>query len=61
MLDQVSWDAGHVCGFPCENAFVVPEKPDESVFLFRVQVGPDEGRLLEATVDQLYLLVLLGL
>ena len=61
MLDKISWDTKHVCGFPCENSHVVPKKPDERVFLFRIQVGPDEGRLLGAAVDQLYLLVLFGL
>jgi hypothetical protein len=52
---------GHVNGFPREHAYVVPQKPDEHVFLFGVQVGPDEGRLARIAIDQLDLLVVLGL
>jgi len=60
VLDQVSRDTRHVRGFPRENTYVVPEKPDERVFLFGIQIGPDKGRLLGAAVDQLYFLVLFG-
>ena len=57
MLNQVLRNTGHVCGFPYENAYIVPQKPDERVFLFRVQVGSDESRLLGIAVDQSDLLV----
>ena len=52
---------GHVSGFPCEHAHVAPQEPDERVFLFRIQVGPDKGRFARITVDQLDLFVLFGL
>jgi hypothetical protein len=52
---------GHVRGFPHEHTYVVPQKPDECVFLFRIQIGPDKGRLAGIFVDQLDLLVVLGL
>jgi hypothetical protein len=61
VLDQVPRNTGHVSGFPCEHAYVVPQEPDERVFLFRIQVGPDKGRLAGITVDKLNLLVLGGL
>ena len=61
MLDQASWDTRHVYGLPCENAYVVPQKPDERVFLFGVQIGSDESCFLWIAVDQLDLLVFLGL
>ena len=61
MLDQVPGDTGNVCGFPSENAYIVPHKPDECVFLFRVQVGSDESRLLGIVVDQSDFLVFYGL
>jgi hypothetical protein len=51
----------HVHGFLCEHTYVVPQKPDERVFLFRIQIGPDKGRLAGIVVDQLDLLVVLGL
>jgi hypothetical protein len=54
-------NTGHVSGFPREHAYVVPQKPDERVFLLRIQVGPDKGRLAGIVVDQLDLLVLVGL
>jgi hypothetical protein len=61
VLDQVPRNAGHVSGFPCEHAEVVPQEPDERVFLFRIQVGPNKGRLAGVVIDQLDLLVLVGL
>jgi len=61
VLDQVTGDTGHVCGFPCENAHVVPQKPDERVFLFRIQIGSNESRLLRVIVDQSDFLVFFGL
>jgi hypothetical protein len=61
VLDQVPRNDGHVSGFPCEHADIVPQEPDERVFLFRIQVGPDEGRLVGVFIDQLDLLVLVGL
>ena len=57
MLDQFPGNTGHVYGFPCQNAYVVPQNPDERVFLFRVQVGSDESRLLRIIVDQSVFLV----
>jgi hypothetical protein len=51
----------HVRGFPCEHTYVGPQKPDECVFLFGIQIGPDKGRLTEIIVDQWDLLVVLGL
>jgi hypothetical protein len=54
-------NTGHVSGFPREHADVVPQEPDERVFLFRIQVGPNEGRLAGVIIDQLDLLVLIGL
>jgi hypothetical protein len=47
----VPWNTGHVSGFPHEHAYIVPQKPDERVFLFRIQVGPDKGRLAGIIVD----------
>jgi hypothetical protein len=61
VLDQVPRNTGHVSGFPCEHAYVVPQKPDERIFLFGIQVSPDKGRLAGIIVDQLNLLVLIGL
>jgi hypothetical protein len=57
----VSRNTKHVSGFPHEHAYVVPQKPDERVFLFRIQVGPDKGRLARIVIDQLNLLVLVRL
>jgi hypothetical protein len=37
------------------------EGADERVFLFGIQIGPDKGRLVGIAVDQLDLLVVLGL
>jgi hypothetical protein len=54
-------NAGHDNEFPREHANVVPQEPDERVFLFRIHVGPDEGRLARVIIDQLDLLVLIGL
>jgi hypothetical protein len=54
-------NTGHVSGFPHEHAYIVPQKPDERVFLFRIQVGPDKGCLARIVADQLNLLVLVGL
>jgi hypothetical protein len=61
VLDQVPRYTEHVHGFPHEHAYVVPQKPDEHVFLFRIQLGPDKGRLARIAVDQLDLLMVLGL
>jgi hypothetical protein len=61
VLDQVPRNVGHVSGFPREHADVVPQEPDECVFLFRIQVGPYEGSLAGVIIDQLDLLVLVGL
>jgi hypothetical protein len=61
VLDQVARYTGHVRGFPCEHTYVVPQKPNERVFLFRIQIGPDKCRLDGIAVDQLDLLVILGL
>ena len=61
MLDQVPEDTGNVCGFPCENAYVVPQKSDDRVFLFGVQVGSDESYLLGVAINQSDFLVFLGL
>jgi hypothetical protein len=61
VLDQAPRNTRHVSGFPREHAYVVPQKPDECVFLFRIQVGPDKGRLAGIAIDQLDLLVLVGL
>jgi hypothetical protein len=61
VLDQVPRNTGHVSGFPREHAYVVPPKLDECVFLFMIQVGLDKGRLAGIVVDQLNLLVLVGL
>jgi hypothetical protein len=52
---------GHVRGFPREHTYVVPQKPYERVFLFGIQIGPDKGHLAGITIDQLDLLVVLGL
>jgi hypothetical protein len=57
----VSRNTEHVSGFPHEHTYVVPQKPDKRVFLFRIQVGPDRGRLARIVVDQLNLIVLVGL
>jgi hypothetical protein len=54
-------NTGHASGFLCEHAYVVPQKPDKHVFLFMIQVGPNKGRLARIIVDQLNLLVLVGL
>jgi hypothetical protein len=51
----------HVCRFPCEHTYVVPQKPDERVFLFGIHIGPDKCRLARIIVDQLDLLVVHGL
>ena len=51
----------HVYRYPHENAYVVPQKLDERVFLFRIQSGSNENRLLGIVVDQLEFFVLLGL
>jgi hypothetical protein len=61
VLDQVPRYTGHVHGFPHEYTYVVPQKPDERVFLFGIQIGPDKGHLAGIIVDQLDLLVVLGL
>jgi hypothetical protein len=61
VLDQVPRNARHVSGFPCKHADIVPQEHDECVFLFRIQVGPDEGHLAGVIVDQLDLLVLVRL
>jgi hypothetical protein len=61
VLDQVPRNTGHVSGFPHEHAYVVPQKPNKRVFLFRIQVGPDKGRLARIVIDQLNLHVLIGL
>jgi hypothetical protein len=61
VLDQVPRNTELVSGFPREHAYVVPQKPDERVFLFRIQVDPDKGRLAGIIVDQLNFLVLVGL
>jgi hypothetical protein len=61
VLDQVPRNAGHVSGFPREHADVVPQEPDKRVFLFRIQIGPDEDHLAGVIIDQLDLLVLVGL
>jgi hypothetical protein len=52
---------GHVCGFPGEHTYIVPQKPDERVFLFGIQIGPDKGHLAGIAVELLDLLVFLGL
>ena len=44
-----------------KNAYVVPQKPHEHVFLFRIQSGSDESYLLGIVADQLDFFVLLGL
>jgi hypothetical protein len=54
-------NTGHVSGFPREHTYVVPQKPDERIFLFRIQVGHDKGRLAGIIVDQLNLLMLVDL
>jgi hypothetical protein len=54
-------NTGHVSGFPHEHAHVVPQEPNEHVFLFRIQVGPDKGHLAGIIINQLDLLVLVGL
>jgi hypothetical protein len=51
----------HVSGFPRKHAYIVPQKLDERILLFRIQVGPDKGRLAGIVVDQLNLVVLIGL
>jgi hypothetical protein len=61
VLDQVLKNIGHVSGFPREHADVVHQEPDERVFLFRIQVGPDKCRLARVVIDQLDLLMLIGL
>jgi hypothetical protein len=61
VLDQVPRNTGHVSGFPHKHTYVVPQKPDERVFLFRIQVGPDKGHLARIAVDQLDVLMLIGL
>jgi hypothetical protein len=61
VLDQVPRNVGHVSGFPREHAHVAPQEPDERFFLFRIQVGPDKGHLARIVIDQLDLLVLVGL
>jgi hypothetical protein len=60
MLDQVSGDIGHIYRFPCKNTYIVPQEPDERIFLFRIQSGYDESHLLGVVIDQLDLFVLLG-
>ena len=60
-FDQVPRYTGHVSGFPCEHTHVAPQEPNERVFLFRIQVGPDKGRFAGITVNQLDLFVLFGL
>jgi hypothetical protein len=52
---------GHVRGFPRKHTYVVPQKSNEHVLLFGVQIGPDKGRLTGIVVDQLDLLVVRGL
>ena len=57
-------DTRPICGFSCDsckNGYVVLQKLDKRVFLFRIQSGSDERRLLEIIVDQLDFFVLLGL
>ena len=61
MLDQVLRYTRHVSRFPCKHIRVAPQEPDERVFLFRIQVGPDKGRFARIAVDQLDLFVLFGL
>ena len=61
MLDQVPRYTGHVSRFLCEHIHVAPQEPDERVFLFGIQVGPDKGCFAGIAVDQLDHLVLLGL
>ena len=56
MLDQVTRYTGHVHGFPCEDAHVVPQKLDERAFLFVSEVRGDPGGLGRITQDQFYLL-----
>jgi len=36
MLDQVTGDTRQIGRLPHENAYVVPQKPDERVFLFGI-------------------------
>jgi hypothetical protein len=54
-------NTGHVSEFPREHAYVVPPKLNECVFIFMIQVGLNKGRLTRIVVDQLNLLVLIGL
>jgi hypothetical protein len=61
VLDQVPRNAGRVGGSPRKHTHVVPQEPDERVFLFRIQVGPDKSRLAGIVIDLLDLLVLVGL
>jgi hypothetical protein len=61
VLDQVSRYTGHVRGFSREHTYVIPQKHDERVFLFGILIGPDKGCLAGITVNQLDLLVVLGL
>ena len=39
MLDNFSWNAWHVQGFPCKDVFVGAEEVDERAFLFRGKRG----------------------
>jgi hypothetical protein len=57
----VSRYTGHVRGFSHEHTYVVPQKPDERVFLFGIQIGLDKGHLARIVIDQLDLLVVLRL
>jgi hypothetical protein len=54
-------NTGHVSGFPHDHGYIISQKPDERIFLFRIQVGPYKGCLAGIVVDQLDLLVLIGL
>ena len=58
MLDQVPRYARRVRWFPGENADVVFEELDERVFLFWIQVDPDEGGLAGVLGVELNFLVL---
>ena len=47
--------------FPCKHTHIASQEPNERVFLFRIQVGPDKGHFAGITVDQLDRFVLFGL
>ena len=45
MLDLLPGYPGHVCRFPRKDARIGTQEGDERVFLFRIELGPDQHRL----------------